>query len=107
MTRELHDFSWWQLEDLFELATNVHQDLLSLLRRSTLAARHITISSTGNTLANSASPDTDTEEALANIDHDAHDFTVFFLLEGLADGGEHDMEPELIDGDIALLLELV
>jgi hypothetical protein len=44
-------------------------------------------------------------EALAGVDHDAHDLAVALLLKRLADGGEHDVKPELVDGDGALLLE--
>ena len=107
MTREINRFTGRQLENLLKLATNVHQDILALLRRSSLATGNIAISATGNALADCASPDTDTVKALADVDNDTHELSVIFLLEGLANGRKHDVEPELIDRDVALLLELI
>ena len=105
--RELDSFSGRQLQDLLELLADVHQHLLALLRRPTFASCDIAVSATGNALADCAGPDTDTVEALSDIDDNTHEFTIIFVLESLADCGKHNMEPEVVDWDIALLLELV
>jgi hypothetical protein len=102
---ELDGFCSRQLQDLLELAADVQEDLSSLLHRSALSSGNIAIATVGDALADRASPDTDTVEALAGVDHDAHDLAVALLLKRLADGGEHDVKPELVDGDGALLLE--
>lgn len=107
VARELDDLGVRQLQDLLELLADVREHLLALLGRPALAARNIAIATVGDALADSAGPGTDTVEALSDIDHDTHELSVALLLEGLADGSEHDVQPEVIDGDGALLLERV
>jgi hypothetical protein len=105
--RELDSLSSRQLQDFLELLADVQENLLTLLRGSALASCDIAVSATGNALADCAGPDTDTVEALSDIDYDTHKFPVVLILECLADGRKHHVEPELVDGDAALVLELV
>ncbi len=105
VARKLHGFVRRQTQDLLKRAPDALEDSLALLRRSALAARNIIVTPIRDALAVGAGPDPDPGEALADVDHDTGDLAVVFLLEGLADGGEHHMEPELVDGDAALILE--
>jgi hypothetical protein len=107
VTREIDRLARWELEDILELATDVHQDLRALLNGSSLATSNVAISTTRNALADCASPETDTEEAFTDIDNDTHDLSIILLLKSLANGREHDVKPELINLNVALLLELV
>jgi hypothetical protein len=107
VTRELDRLSSRQLQDLLELLADVHENLLALLRRSTLASCNVAVSATGDALADCSSPDTDTVEAFSDVDNYTHELSVIFILERLADCCKHDMEPELVDRDAALVLELV
>jgi len=72
-----------------------------------LPTSNVSLTTPWNALANCAGPDTDAEKALSNIDYDAHNLSIIFILESLTNRGKHDMEPELIDRNVALLLELV
>jgi hypothetical protein len=96
-----------QLEDLLEFLANVQENVLTLLTASALATSNVTLSSAGNALSYGASPDTDTEEGLANIDNNTHDLAIILVLESLANGGHHDLKPETVDIDVALVLVLV
>jgi hypothetical protein len=107
VARELDRLSSRQLQDFLELLANVHQDLLALLRRAPFATRNITVSSTRDALADRAGPDANTVEALADVDNDAHELSVVLVLERLADRREHDVQPELVDRDAALVFKLV
>lgn len=107
VARELEQLVGGQLQDILDAAANGHENLLALLGSPALAAGHITVTTVGYALANSASPDTDTVECLADVDDHAHDLTVLLILQRVADGGQHDMQPQLIDVDAALVLELV
>lgn len=62
---------------------------------------------TGVALAHSACPQTDTVEALAHVHDHAHDLVVVVALEGLADGSQLRVQPQIIDWNRALVLELV
>ncbi len=104
---ELEELVGRELEDLLEPAADGHEDLLSLISRSALATGNIAISTARNALADCASPDTNAEEGLPDIDDHTHHLSVILTLEGLADGGKHSMEPELIDVDQTLVLEAV
>jgi hypothetical protein len=107
VARELNRLSRRELEHLLELAANVHEHFLALLHRSSLATCNIAVTAAWDALADCAGPDTDTVEALSDIDYDAHELAIIFLLECLADSSQHNVEPELVDGYVALLLELV
>jgi hypothetical protein len=100
MSGELQDIGILQPQHLLEPLSDRHQGLLALLRRTAL------ITPIGwDSLSNGPRPDTNSVKALADIDHDAHDFIVAFVLQGLADGGQLSVQPELVDGDAALVAE--
>lgn len=107
VTRELDLLSGRELENLLESLANCGQDILALVRSATLAAGNVTVTSTGDCLSGSSGPNTDTIESLADIDDNAHDFTVILVLKGLADRCHHDLKPKTVNLDIALLLVLV
>lgn len=107
MTGELNCLSSRKLQDSLESRANSHEDILAFLRGTALATSNITIATTRECFADSAGPDTNTEEALADVADDTHDFSIAFVFKCLADGREHDMEPEVIDLDVALLFELI
>lgn len=100
VTRELDGVILLELERLLEPLSDLEQNLLALLLGPALAAL------TRDGAANSACPQTDTVEASPNVDDDTHDLVVILVLEILADGSEHDVEPERIDVDDLLVLEL-
>lgn len=107
VARELEHLVGRQLQDLLDAATNGHEDLLALLGSPALAAGHIAVAAVRYALADGTGPDTDTVEGLADVDDNAHDLAILLILQRVANGGEHDMQPQLIDVDVALLLELV
>jgi hypothetical protein len=107
MTGELDKFARGQLQDILEAPADSEEDLLALIGGASLAAGHVAVSASWNALPYGASPDTDAEEGLADVDDDAHHLAVLLILERLADGRHHDMQPEVVDVDAALVLELV
>lgn len=107
VARELEHLGGRQLQDLLDTVADVDEDLLALLRASTLSTSHVAVATVGDGLADGAGPDSDTVEGLANVYYDAHYLTVLLLLQGVADGGQHDVQPQLVDVDAALVLELV
>jgi hypothetical protein len=107
MARELDCFSSRELQDLLELLADIHENLLALLRGSALASCNITVAATRDALADGAGPHADTVETLSDVNDDTHQFTIIFLLESLADRRKHDVEPEFVNGDAALVFELV
>lgn len=96
-----------QLEDILEPLADGEEDLLALLRRSALATGDIAIAAAGDALADGAGPDANAEEGLSHVDDDAHDLAVVLVLEGLADGGHHGLQPQLVDVDAAFVFKLV
>lgn len=107
MTRKLDGLVLRQLEDGLELTANSLQDLLALLNGAALAAGHVAVAAAGDALADGAGPDADAVEGLADVDDDAHDLAVVLVLERLADGRQHRVQPQVVDVDAALVLELV
>lgn len=107
VARELDGLVGGQLEDLLEPLADGKKYLLALLRRAALAARDVAIAAAGDALADGAGPHADAEEGFPDVDDDAHDLAVVLVLEGLADGGHHGLQPELVDVDAPLVLELV
>lgn len=93
VTRELDLLSGGESEDLLELPANLLQPLLALLGVSALDG-----SLALGLLAGGAGPETDTPEGLADVDDHTHDLVVLLVLEGLTNGGEHDVEPGLVVG---------
>ena len=107
VAREFDELGTGKLQDLLELPADVQQDILAFLLGAALASSNVAVATAGDALADGTGPDTNTVEALADVDHDAHDLAIALLLEGLADGREHDVQPQVVDGDGALLLERV
>lgn len=104
---ELEHLVGGELQDLLDTVADVDEDLLALLRGAALATGDIAIAAAGDALANGAGPDADTVEGLADVDDDAHDLTILLLLHGVSDGSQHDVQPQLVNVDAALVLELV
>jgi hypothetical protein len=96
-----------QLQNLLEPPADRQEDTPALLGSAALSTSDITISSVGNMLSYGASPHTDTIKRLTDVDDNAHDLPVVLVLEGLANSGHHDLEPETVDLDVALVLVLV
>lgn len=107
VARELDGLGGGELQDLLQPAADGQENLLALGRGATLAAADVAIPAVRNVLSYRTSPKADPVESLADVDDDAHDLTVILLLERLADGSEHNMEPKLVDVDAALVLVLV
>lgn len=107
VTRELDCLAGGKLEHLLESSTNGQESFLALLVAAALATSNIAITASGNALTNSTSPDTDTEESFAHVDDDTHDFAILLILESLTDGRHHNLKPQAVNFDIALVLVLV
>ena len=108
MPRKLHLLAILQLQHLLEFPAQIHKHLPRLLRRTSLPTRHIAVPTSRNALADRLGPQSQAVEALADIHHNTHDLAVIIIgFEGLANGGEHEVEPELVDGDGTLFFELV
>lgn len=107
VTRELNLLRSWQLEDLLEAASNRQKNFLTLLPAAALTTSNVTLSAAGNALSDGASPHTDTEESLTDVDNNTHDLAIILVLQGLADSAHHNLEPKTVDVDVALVLVLV
>jgi hypothetical protein len=105
MARKLNRVGILQTENLLETLANLHQNLLTLLRAATLTASSVAISATWEGLASRLGPQADTVKALAHINDDPHDFAVILVLERLADGGQHDVQPQVVDVGQLLVAE--
>ena len=97
VSRELDLFLTSQTEHILEALADTLQPLAALLGSVIAAALAL------RSVAGSARPQTDTPEALADVDDHAHDFVLVFLLELLADTGQHHVEPGLVVGLAAAL----
>ena len=93
VTREFDLLGTRKSEDFLEPLADLFQPLLALLGVSALDGGLAL-----GLLASSAGPETDTPEGLADVDDHTHDLVVLLILEGLTDGGEHDVEPGLVVG---------
>jgi hypothetical protein len=100
VARELYRLVLLELKGLLEPLADLKESLLALLSSPSLAL----LASDG--AANCPCPETDTVEASPHVDHDTHDLVVLLVLKVLADGCEHDMQPERVDVDGLLVLEL-
>ena len=98
MSCELHLFLRIKQQGILKLPPNIFQHGLRLLRAPSLATSRIALPTTGHALAYALGPQTDSVEAASDIHDDAHDFTVVGAFEGLANSGEHDVQPEGVDG---------
>lgn len=83
MTRKFNDIRILQAQDFLEAESDILQDFLALGSRASFGALV-----SWKALADSASPQTDTVEALADVDDHAHDLVVVVVLESFANGGE-------------------
>ena len=101
MTRELHGVIVPKLKGLLEPLSDFLQNFFALLRCPGFALL------AWNSTTDRACPEADTVETLSNIDNDTHDLVVVLVLKILADGCEHNMEPERIDVDCLFVLELI
>jgi hypothetical protein len=97
VSRELDSLIILELQGLLEPLADLVQHLATLLNRPALGLVG---------LAYTSCPETDTVEATPNVDNDAHHLVIFLILKVLADGCEHNVEPERIDVDCLLVLEL-
>lgn len=102
MARELNNIRILQPQHFLEPPPNVLQNLLALRGRAALAEFV-----PGDALAHSPGPQTDTVEALANVDYDTHDFIIIIVLESLTDGSQLSVQPKIIDRHRLLVLERV
>lgn len=107
VTGELHLLAGRKLKNLLDPPAHAEEGLLALLGGATLAASHVTVTAARNGLADATRPDTNTVEGLADIDDHTHDLAIVLVLQGVADSGQHDVQPQLVDVDAALGLELV
>jgi hypothetical protein len=92
VTRELDLIGVLELQGGLEALANLGERLLAGFRRLALADR--------------ARPETDTVEAPPNVHDHTHDLVVVLVLEVLANRREHDVQPQCIDVDSLLVLEL-
>ena len=106
VARELDDFGLLQAKRLLEPLSDLHERVSTFVRAATFSTRNITIATAGKRLSDTLCPQADTIETLAHVDHDTHHLTVVFVFERFADGSEHHMQPEVVDGDTLLVLEL-
>ena len=104
---ELNHLVGGQAEDLLEALADVHENLLALLLGPALASGYVTIATVRDGATNGPGPDANSVEGLADVDDDTHDLTILLVLESLTDGGQHSMQPEIINVDAALVLEAV
>jgi hypothetical protein len=100
VSRELYRLVLLELKSLLEPLADPEESLLALFRSPGLAL----LASNGAT--NCPCPETDTVEASPNVDHYTHDLVVVLILEVLTDSGEHNVQPERVDVDGLLVLEL-
>jgi hypothetical protein len=96
-----------QLQNLLETTANGEENLAALLVGTSLATGNIAIAASRDALSYGARPETDAEECLADVDDHTHDLAVSLVLQGLADGAHHHLEPQVVDVDIAFVLVLV
>lgn len=93
VTRELNAVIGGKSKDVLKPLANLLQPLLALLGVSALNGGLAL-----GLLASGAGPETNTPEGLTDVDDHTHDLVVVLVLEGLANGGEHDIQPGLVVG---------
>jgi hypothetical protein len=99
VTRELDGVVVLELESCLESLSNLEESILALLGSPALA-----LACDGAT--DGSRPETNAVEASPHVDNYTHDLVVILIFEVLANGGEHDVEPECVDVDRLLVLEL-
>jgi hypothetical protein len=100
VTRELDGLLLVELKSRLEPLSDLDEDLLALLSSTGLAA----VARNGAT--DCPCPETDTVEPSPDVDDYAHDLVVLLVLKILTNGGEHDVQPQCVDVDGLLVLEL-
>lgn len=100
VARELHHVGLLEAQDVLEPSPDRLQDILALCGCAGVLV-------TGDALAHSARPQANTVESLAHVHDHTHHLVIGVSLEGLADRGELRVQPQVIDGDGAFVLELV
>ena len=102
VTRELDLLGAGKSKDVLEPLADLFQPLLALKRVSALNGGLAL-----GLLASGAGPQTDTPESLADVDDNTHDFAIILVLKSLANSAHHNLEPETVDVDVALVLVLI
>lgn len=100
MARKFNNIRLLQTQDLLETTSNIFQHLFTLCSCASLSALVAR-----QALTDGTSPETNTVETLANIDHDTHDLVVVVVFERFANRGELGVEPEFVNRYSALVLE--
>lgn len=93
MARKLHNILIPQSKYLLEFSSNLHQSFSS---------GTVPILAPASRLCPQANP----EECFTDVDHDTHYLLVILGLEGLANGGQHNVEPELVNRHGTFVFEL-
>lgn len=106
VSRELNHLCFLQHERILEPLSNLEQCLPAHFGSPALSTCGIAIATAGEWLANALGPEADTVEAFADVHHDTHDFAVVLVLERFTNGGEHNVQPQVVDVDGFLVLEL-
>ena len=104
--RELDRLAVLQPERILKASANLDQDLAADVRGAALAAGAGAVATAGERLARAAGPQADAVEAFPHVDDDAHDLAVLLVFERLADGGQHDVQPDVVDVDGFAVAEL-
>lgn len=100
VTRKLDRVVLLELQCLLEPLSNLGKRFFALFERAALALL------AGERLAHRPRPEADAVEAASDVDNDAHDLVVVFVLQVFANGGKHDVQPESVNVDSFLILEL-
>ena len=103
MSRELHLLFQIQHQHALELPPDILKHLLRLVGAPPLSARRIALSAPGEAAPHALGPEADSIVAAAHVHDDAHYLAVVGVFEGFADGGEHHVEPEGVDGGVFAL----
>ena len=98
MARELDLLPLIQHEHLLELPPDILQHLLRLIGAPPFASRCVALAPPRHAPPHALGPEPDAIEAAADVHYDTHDLAVIGPFEGLTNGGEHDVQPEGVDG---------
>lgn len=90
VTAEFELLSRGQLQNFLEALADALEALAALQRISRF------VFAAFGWLTSRSSPESDTPESLADVDDHAHDLVIALVLEHLANGSEHDVQPSLI-----------
>ena len=97
---ELNNIRFLETQHLLEPTTDGLQNLFTLSWRTGVLV-------SGVALAHSPRPETNTIESLTDVHNNTHHFVVVVVLEGLANRSQLSVQPEIINGYGALVLERV